>query len=478
MATFISYQYPKTVTPATQDKTFRPPAPHKLPSVPHGLPAPRGVPAFILSERDWQRAGGRTLEDNGMLDDYKGVEVVDLTGPDQEDPILTGGPPSSSRAVGHSPGADTHVSSSPGDTRDMPIVLNDDDELDDELGAAASDGGSDRTLTDTPPANRNDPHSSVPAVLAKSVPNGRAGDSATDGANSGQSLRDRSVKYKRVGNTEQSRPSMHREHDRSSSNGKLTECPEQDVPASASRTHDVFTEFEKTFGTEQMKQAYWEQKRRNSSSHRINSVRDGSQSPSEQSVCDEHQVQDPDRTISPSPTEVASDGHYATYLTNTERDGVSPSAQNEGRQEEPARSTPTSPNLPSQKRPGTSAGLDTPLPKRPRRSTRMTREKAKEAEKTLERLGSHGQKTLYHAYPRHFRDKDWRVEDLNDVFLAEDGSVQYVVRWEPSVVAEGALCEALQERGVQLFKEKYGAKAWEKRLEMQGRLIDLPRQRK
>ncbi|KAF2192829.1 hypothetical protein K469DRAFT_694866 [Zopfia rhizophila CBS 207.26] len=124
---------------------------------------------------------------------------------------------------------------------------------------------------------------------------------------------------------------MHREHDRSSLNGKLMECPDQDVPASAGRSHDVFAEYENTFGTERTKQMSWEQKRRNSSSsHCINSVRDGSNSPSEQSVYNEHQVQDPDRTISPSLTEVASDSHYVSYLLSIGRDDVSLIAQNKG----------------------------------------------------------------------------------------------------------------------------------------------------
>ena len=132
------------------------------------------------------------------------------------------------------------------------------------------------------------------------------------------------------------------------------------------------------------------------------------------------------------------------------------------------------PNLPSQKRPGTSARLYTPLPKWPRRSARVTTEKAKGAEETSARSGSYGQ-TPYHAYPRHYRDKDWRVEDLSGCLVGR-GWVCTVCCTMGTISGIRDLCEAL--RGVQLFKEKYGVEVWEKRLEMQGRLINLPQQRK
>jgi hypothetical protein len=111
---------------------------------------------------------------------------------------------------------------------------------------------------------------------------------------------------------------------------------------------------------------------------------------------------------------------------------------------------------------------DTPLPKRPRRSRVMTR-KAKEVKETSGRLDTHEKKeTLRHAFPRYYRNKDWRVEDLDEVYLTEDGSLQCVVRWEPTVVAGRGLTGALRERCEELFKEKFGAEEWEKWLEMQG----------
>lgn len=105
-----------------------------------------------------------------------------------------------------------------------------------------------------------------------------------------------------------------------------------------------------------------------------------------------------------------------------------------------------------------------PSPKWPRRSARVTTKKAKEAEQTL-----------YHAYPRHYRDKDWRVEDLSGCLVGR-GWVCTVCCTMSTVSGTRDPCEVL--RGVQLFKGKYGAKVWEKRLEMQGRLINLPQQRK
>ncbi|KAF2183829.1 hypothetical protein K469DRAFT_689590 [Zopfia rhizophila CBS 207.26] len=190
---------------------------------------------------------------------------------------------------------------------------------------------------------------------------------------------------------------MNREHDRSSSsNSELTECPNQDVlPPSADYIYDIFA------------------------------------NPSEQSVYDKHRVQDPDRTTSPIPTEVASDSLYTSYLINIERGSVSSSSRKEDWSNMSQPEALQLRQIRLRKRCGMSAGPHAPLTKRPRRSAR-----AKEAEKTSVHLGSRGQKTLCHAFLFHYRDKDWRVDDLDDVYLAEDGSMQCAMRWEQSVVAE------------------------------------------
>ena len=58
---------------------------------------------------------------------------------------------------------------------------------------------------------------------------------------------------------------------------------------------------------------------------------------------------------------------------------------------------------------------------------------------------------------------------MNDVYLAEDGSLRCVVRWERSVVAAADLIgAALLKRREELFKEKYGTERWEKWLSDEG----------
>ena len=80
MATFIHYQPRPAVVLAPRNETRHPPAPHHALSIPHGLPVSHAFPASISSERSCQHARRPALE---LSDD--GVEVVDLTGPDQED---------------------------------------------------------------------------------------------------------------------------------------------------------------------------------------------------------------------------------------------------------------------------------------------------------------------------------------------------------------------------------------------------------
>ena len=51
----------------------------------------------------------RMMEHNSMLKDYRGIEVVGFTSPDQEDPIPPSSLPTSSRTARHSLRADTHA---------------------------------------------------------------------------------------------------------------------------------------------------------------------------------------------------------------------------------------------------------------------------------------------------------------------------------------------------------------------------------
>jgi len=70
------------------------------------------------------------------------------------------------------------------------------------------------------------------------------------------------------------------------------------------------------------------------------------------------------------------------------------------------------------------------------------------------------EKAVGHAFPRHYLDKAWRVEGLDGVYLAEDGSLRCVVRWERSVVA----ASDLRWRGAAQTKRGIiqGAEWWEK----------------
>jgi hypothetical protein len=64
------------------------------------------------------------------------------------------------------------------------------------------------------------------------------------------------------------------------------------------------------------------------------------------------------------------------------------------------------------------------------------------------------EKAVGHAFPRHYLDKAWKVEGLDGVYLAEDGFLRCVVRWERSVVAASDLAgEELLKRREELFKE-------------------------
>ena len=78
MVTFTYYQPRQGVSLAPQDKIRRRLTLHHPPSIPHSLRIPNVLPVSISSERSGQRARRPTLEG------CDGMEVVDLTGPDQE----------------------------------------------------------------------------------------------------------------------------------------------------------------------------------------------------------------------------------------------------------------------------------------------------------------------------------------------------------------------------------------------------------
>ncbi|KAF2185935.1 hypothetical protein K469DRAFT_158658 [Zopfia rhizophila CBS 207.26] len=114
--------------------------------------------------------------------------TVDLTGPNQRDsnPQRQAAIDADGSTIANDGSRESTIkrtgdaggSSSPGDSQDMPIVLDDDEpdakEPNAELNAAASDDDDERTLVATPPANRNSSRSSPPAVPAKSFTNDHA----------------------------------------------------------------------------------------------------------------------------------------------------------------------------------------------------------------------------------------------------------------------------------------------------------------
>jgi hypothetical protein len=130
------------------------------------------------------------------------------------------------------------------------------------------------------------------------------------------------------------------------------------------------------------------------------------------------------------------------------------------------------PDKASIKRSRLSTDTDIPHPKRSRRKRVETR-KAREAREAREpaapavsaasaaSAASFGSKQLGHAIPRYFRGKDWEIDDLDDVDLAEDGSVWCTVMWKPTRINAKALTGAAEKRLGELFTEKYGQKAWE-----------------
>jgi hypothetical protein len=76
---------------------------------------------------------------------------------------------------------------------------------------------------------------------------------------------------------------------------------------------------------------------------------------------------------------------------------------------------------------------ETPLTKRPRRKITRTRE-VREADGMP---AEPDENVPGHAFPR--QHLNWRVKDLDSVYLAKDGSIRCTVIWEPTVVAKTEL---------------------------------------
>jgi len=230
---------------------------------------------------------------------------------------LKGGLPARDGAAGLSPGGHANVSGSPGDSQDMPIVL-DDDEPDSELDAAASDDDH-RSLEATPPAHPDDSHPSIPDIPAKSA-NGRIVNSTADGANAANSNRDhgdQNVGRHALGDKERRRQwhGPFRPHSEATAESDGN-APLSVPPASAGHIHNAYAGRERTSGTGSVGHNPGEQKRQGPSSPRRTDIRDGFPSltsPSGESVHGEHPRDGPDRIVSPSPTEVAGDGLYDVY---------------------------------------------------------------------------------------------------------------------------------------------------------------------
>ena len=70
------------------------------------------------------------------------------------------------------------------------------------------------------------------------------------------------------------------------------------------------------------------------------------------------------------------------------------------------------------------------------------------------------EKAAGQAFPRQYLEKAWRVEGLDGVYPAKDGSLRCFVRWERSVMAASDLAgEALLKRREELFKEQSGGRS-------------------
>jgi hypothetical protein len=104
--------------------------------------------------------------------------------------------------------------------------------------------------------------------------------------------------------------------------------------------------------------------------------------------------------------------------------------------------------------------------KRPRRATKETW-KAREAREVLEEVVAERSQTWSDRYRKKrapfvslssgMGKAAGKVADIEAVFLGEDGSVQCLVTWKPSLIAmENLVGEELRRRCEKLFGKRYG----------------------
>jgi len=274
------------------------------------------------------------------------------------------------------------------------------------------------------------------------------------------------------------------------------EEPDQDgaiqhAPASAGVVHDIFAEYEKRFGTGGKQRCPLK-------SSEIPALRTGSarydllDEQSRESVGDEEANGDVgDGLLIGSPTEVASDELYADYAASapTNDDGFEPLREIESRRKSTV-DTLGSDGLSQGEFQATLLSVILVLPNVHTTDPTATYEvlsrksnnnvpsavllapfaasysyirpwKAREARQDKEAkvafASSHPCKRRRSAYA-------YPVEDIENVYISEGGSIQCMVRWKPSLVATDNLVgEELHRRCELLFKEKYGSQEWEMR---------------
>lgn len=230
--------------------------------------------------------------------------------------------------------------------------------------------------------------------------------------------------------------------------------PHLEAPASAGHIHDVFAEYEKTFGVDSLTRKSGQRKERSSSSHGASPVRDESLllNPNDGSVHVEHGPQHPDCTMISIPTKAGSGGlYYANHVTGIGHDCSWPRSQMEEQQQqqEPTRNTATPLNPPLRKRPGLPVGSHAPSsPKRPRGSSRGRHGRRR-------RRGRRKHQSARIRYNMYCRDKEWDVGDLR-ISVEEDGTLSCELPWAPTTVSVSSLKGTLLERAEELVKRDAG----------------------
>lgn len=409
-----------------------------------------------------------------------------------------------------SPGIDAaEIVFSRGD-QDNPIVLDeseDEHEHDRQRGVSAPDHRGDPNLDTASSVDRRD--SSLRSIVP-TFTDGVHGPRNSTGGYTFQNSEDREEGRKKYKNNRSRRES-------GCANEELVGSSEgREIPASAGHIHDIFADYEQRFSIKKLNQQPQKQRTTRHSSTRddsdqaivsSSSVRqsvhdDGSQTASARDAgIDEnaHMVDDDlglrrssEASTAGEPTSQPRQDSEGQSLSNDDvrLDGLTPIDASQ----EPSSADSTS--LPHHETMNDDAECDSGLPlrnpstrkrrrqspesipialghppsKRPRRVTKESW-KAREA-----REQSEAKQTIVSAYSRsqlrprvpkpvaHARltgdgnERNNQIADVEDVYLAEDGSIQCVVRWKASLVAkENLASESLRRRCEALFKKKYGA---------------------